>query len=143
MADPFSSVAAVVSFVDVTIRACKGINAIVDSWRDAPNEVQRLRYSVQNIQSLLDNVRLYVTEYESSRLCTQEQQLLPEAVKNELECTGSDLRLLEKLLPPQGSQAKALRKFRFVFDERKIVAVINRLESRQMSVMSALQITAQ
>ncbi|KAG6989773.1 amidase [Physcia stellaris] len=80
MADPFSTVAAVVSFVDVTVRACKGIYTLVDEWKDAPNAINRARQSAQNLESTLGSLRRYVNEYESSKLFLEQQQLLPDVL---------------------------------------------------------------
>lgn len=81
MADPFSTVAAVVSLADVMIRACGGISNLVVDLRDGPNAVQHLRQTLQNVHSVLGNLRLYVIEYESSKLFIEQHQLLPEIVK--------------------------------------------------------------
>ncbi|KAL8654969.1 MAG: hypothetical protein Q9210_001176 [Variospora velana] len=142
MAEPLSTAAAVVSFVDVTIRACKGIRAVVDAWREAPNAIHRLRQIVQNQQSMLECLRLYAVEYESSKLFVEQHQLLPLVVKNELRGISSDLDLLQQLLPPAGGQRKIHRQPQWIFDEKKIFAVNSRLDSRQAAVMTGLQVMA-
>ncbi|KAL9003322.1 MAG: hypothetical protein Q9188_003798 [Gyalolechia gomerana] len=94
MADPFSTVATVVSFADVTIRACKGIRAVIDIWKDAPNTTQHLPQTLQNQQFMLESLRLYVVEYESSKLFVEQHQLLPLVIKNVLRDISSDLNSL-------------------------------------------------
>ncbi|KAL9059796.1 MAG: hypothetical protein Q9206_001332 [Seirophora lacunosa] len=143
MAEALSTVAAVVSFVDVTIRACKGVRAVVDTWKEASNTIQRIRQTVQNQQSMLECLRLYVVEYESSKLFVEQHQLLPLVVKNELRDTSSDLDLLLQLLPAAGGQRKMRHQLQWVFDEKKVLAVVSRLDSRQVAVMTGLHITAQ
>lgn len=143
MADPFTTVAAVVSFVDVAIRACKGIYAVIDTWKDAPKAIQRLGQTVQNQESLLRTLRLYVLEHESSNLCIEQHQILPTAVGNELRDISSDLGLLEKSLPSAGSERKLDRRFKWVFDKKKTREISDRLDRRQMTVMACLQVTAQ
>ncbi|KAL8721473.1 MAG: hypothetical protein Q9225_001852 [Loekoesia sp. 1 TL-2023] len=143
MADPFATVAAVVSFVDVTVRACKGIHALIDAWKDAPDTIQRLRQTVQNQHFMLESLRLYMVEYESSKLCVEQNQLLPMSIKNELRDITSDLDLLQQSLPPAGSQKRMLQQLKWVFDEKKVLRVGSRLDSRQIAVMNGLQITTQ
>ena len=143
MADPFSTVAAVVSFADVTIRACKVIYQIAGSWKDAPNAIQRLRQTVQNIESMLESLRLYVVEYESSKLCLEQHQLLPEVVKNALPEIDMEIKVLKGCLSPAGTQGNIRQRIRRMIDEKKILAVVSRLNSRQAIITSTLQILAQ
>ena len=143
MADPFSTVAAVVSFVDVAVRACKGIYTIVDEWKDAPNAIDRARQTAKNLESLLDILRLYVIEYESWRLFREHQQLLPDVVKNQLRDIESDLKLLSKCLSSPKTGGKAAQRIKWVLDEKKISLIVSRLDSRQLSVSTVLQILAQ
>ena len=142
MADPFSTVAAVVSFVDVTVRACKGIYTIVDEWKDAPNAIDRVRQTANNLESMLDILRLYVIEYESSRLFREHQQLLPDVVKNQLRDIDSDLKLLSKFLSPPNSGGKAAQRMKWVLDEKKIWFIVSRLDSRQLSITTVFQTLA-
>lgn len=143
MADPISTAAAVFSFADVTIRACKGIYEVVGAWKDAPNAIQRLRQTVQSVESMSLNLRLYVAEYESSKLSLEQHQLLPEVVKNELPEIESEIKYLRGCLPPAGTQGSKRQRFRRMIDGKKISAVVNRLSSRQVAVATALQILAQ
>ena len=143
MADPFSTVAAAVSFVDVTIRACRGINVVIGNWNDAPNAIQLLRQTVQNVQSTLEGLRLYVLEYESSKFFTDHHQLLPEVVKNEIRDISLDLSLLQRRLPPADARTRRTHRFKWIFDEKKVLDVVRRLDSRQIAVMTALQSLAQ
>ena len=143
MADPFSTVAAVVSFVDVAVRACKGIYAIVDEWKDAPNSINRVRQTAKNLESMLDTLRLYVLEYESSRLFREQQQLLPDVVKNQLRDIDSDLKLLSKCLSPPSTGRKVTQRMKWVLEEKKISLIVSRLDSRQLSISTVLQILAQ
>ena len=143
MADPLSTVAAVVSLIDVTIRACEGISSLVVGLKDAPNAAQHLRQTVQNVKSVLEHIKLYVSEYESSKLFTEQHQLLPEVVKKELLGIRVDLDLLQKFLPSSGNQRKIGRRVKWVLDEKKLARVIRRLESRQRALMTGLQIVAQ
>ena len=143
MADPFSTVAAVVSFADVTIRACKGIRDLVDSWKGATDSIQRLQQTARNLESMLESLRLYVTEYESSKLCVEQHQLLPAVVKEELWGINSDLALLGQLLRPASEQRRMTYKLQWLFEEKNTLKVIRRLDSRQIAVMTGLQIVGQ
>ena len=143
MADPFSTAAAIVSFADVTIRACKGIYDIVGTWKDAPSAIQRLRETIQSLELMSESLRLYIVEYESSKLYHEQYQLLPEVVKNELQLIDKEVKFLQGCLPPAGTQGKINQRLKMMFDEEKILAVVSRLDRRQLTVMTALQILAQ
>ena len=143
MVDPFSTVVAAVSFVDVTIRACRGIHVVIGNWNDAPNATQRLRQTVQNVQCTLESLRTYVVEYESSELFIDHHQLLPEVVKSELRDISLDLNSLQQLLPPVDTHLRRTRRLKWIFDEKKVLTVVRRLDSRQIAVMTVLQSLAQ
>ncbi len=143
MADPLTTVAAVVSLVDVTIRACEGISSLIVGLKDAPNAAQDLRHTVHNAKSVLGALKLYVSEYESSNLFTEQHQLLPEVVKKELLGIRANLDLLQKFLPSWGNQWKIGQMVKWVLDEKKLARMIRRLESRQIALMTELQIVAQ
>ena len=131
------------SFADVTIRACKGIYEVVGSWKDAPNAIQRLRQTVQNLELMSGSLRLYVIEYESSKLFLEQHQLLPEVVKNELPEIDLEIKFLKGCLSPAGNQRNIRQRLRRMIDEKKILAVVSRLNSRQAIITTTLQILAQ
>lgn len=143
MADAFSTVAAVVSLADVMIRACEGISNLVVSLKDAPDAAQHLRQTVQNVKSLLVNLQLYLSEYESSNLSIGQHQFLPETMKKELSEIRKELDCLQQFLPPFGTQEKLGQRLKRVFDEKRIPRVVRRLESRQIALGTGLQIVAQ
>ena len=143
MADPFSTAAAVVSVADVMIRTCNGISNLVIGLKDAPHAALHLRQTVQNVQSVLENLRLYVSEYELSNLFVEERQILPDVVKNELSGIGAELDLLQKLLPPLGTRGKISQRAKWLFHEKQVSNGVRRLESRQKALMTGLQTVAQ
>lgn len=143
MADPFSTVVAAVSFVDVTIRTCSGISRLISNWNDASNVIQLLQQTVQNVQCTLECLRLYVVEYESSTLFTDQNQLLPETVKSEIRDISTDLSSLQHRLPPANTRFTRTQKLKWVIDEKKVLDVVRRLDSRQIALMAALQSLAQ
>lgn len=143
MADPFSTVAAVVSLADVMIRACEGISDLVVGLKDAPDAAQHLRQIVENVKSLLVNLQLYVSEFESSNLYIGHNQLLPETVKKELLEIRTELDLLQQFLPPSGTQGKLGQRVKRVLEEKRISRVVRRLENRQIALGTGLQVVAQ
>ena len=143
MADPFSTVAAVVSLADVIIRACDGISTLVTGLNDAPRAALHLRHTTQNVQSVLENLRLYVSEYESSNLFIEERQILPDVVKNELLGIRAELDFLLKFLQPSGTQGKIGQRIKWVFSEKQVSKAVRRLESRQAALLTGLQTVAQ
>lgn len=143
MADPFSTVAAVVSLADVMIRACDGISTLVIELNDAPQAALHLRHTTQSLQSVLENLRLYVSEYESSNLFIEERQMLPDVVKNELLGIRAELDLLQKYLPLPDTKGKIGQRMSWFFNEKQISKAVRRLESRQTALMTGLQTVAQ
>ena len=143
MADLFSTVAAVVSVADVMIRTCDGISTLVLGLKDAPHAALHLRQTVQNVQSVLENLRLYVSEYESSNLFIEGRQMLPDIVKTELLEIRAEMDFLKKFLPPLGTQGKIRQRTKWVFNEKQVSKGVRRLESRQIALMTELQIIAQ
>lgn len=129
-----------VSFVDVTIRACDGLHALIDRWNDSSDASQRTRQTLQNLQSTLHSLRRYVVHYESSNLFLEQQLLLPDVVKMELRDISSDLELLQQLLPPPGSEKTLIKKLRWVLNEKKSRAIVDRLDKRQIAVATGLEI---
>ncbi|KAL8836176.1 MAG: hypothetical protein Q9170_003029 [Blastenia crenularia] len=143
MADPLSTVAAVLSFADITFRACQGVHGTISSWREAPDTIRRLRQTIQSIESMSANLRLYVVEYESSKLRIEQHQLLPENVKDELANIELDIILLQGHLPQVGTEKTMKQRFRRIIDEKKISRIASRLDRRQATVTTALHILAQ
>ncbi|KAL9598723.1 MAG: hypothetical protein Q9179_003815 [Wetmoreana sp. 5 TL-2023] len=92
---------------------------------------------------MLGCLRLYVLEYESSKFFLQQHRLLPEIIKNELPDIDLEIKFLEAWLPPAGTQGNIRQRLRRMIDEKKILAVVNSLERRQVAVMTALQILEQ
>ena len=143
MADPFATVAGVVSLADVMIRACDGISTLVLGLKDAPHAVQHLRHTTQNVQSVLENLRLYVSEYESSNIFIKENQILPDVIKEQFQGISVELDLLQKFLPPSGTQRKIGQRVSWMFQEKQISQAIRRLESRQIALVAGLQTVTQ
>ena len=142
MAEAFSTAAAVVSFVDVMIRACRGISQTIISLNEAPSTIHRLRDTIQNLQSVLRGLRLFVTEYQSSKVFLEHHQLLPDNLQKELLAMDSELKMLQRMIPPSANGSMN-QKFKWLSKEKKILDVAHNLECRQKTVVTELQLVAQ
>ena len=92
------------SFADAMIRACNGISSIVASLNEASSSIRRSRDTIRNVQSALESLRLFVTEYKSSKVFVEHHQLLPDIVKKELLAIHSELVLLEQMILRQSKE---------------------------------------
>ena len=141
--DPLSGIASVLSVADVAVRSCERVQNLISDLRDAPQSVQRLRRTIQNIQSVLRNVWLNVAEFNSSALATEYHEVLPEAVERCLEEIRADLNLLEKILAPGEMSRDIGARIRHVLSKKSITDILGRLEDQQNLLSLALQSAAQ
>lgn len=70
MSDPFSTFAEALSTLDVLLRACKGLYDVSLACKDAPQQFEQLRHTIKNVESVLRNLKLVITEYNSSKSST-------------------------------------------------------------------------
>lgn len=143
MADPLSTFAAVLSTLDVSLKACKGVYDTVHTYREAPLEFEQLRFTVKNVESILRNLRLFVAEYHSSRNATHYHEALPEAVKDCVLGISRTLKELESLLPRSDDSLQAKQRFRWVLRKKRFVELQERLSSSQNTLALCLQAIAQ
>ena len=141
--DPLSGIASVLSVADVAVRSCERLRDLISDLRDAPQSVQRLRRTIQNTESVVRNVWLFVSEFNSSALATEYHEVLPEAVERCLEEIRDDLNLLEKRLVPGELGRDVGARIRHVMGKKSIRDTSDRLENQQNLLSLALQSAAQ
>ncbi|KAL8942549.1 MAG: hypothetical protein Q9216_001593 [Gyalolechia sp. 2 TL-2023] len=81
MADVFSTVAGVASFIDVALRGCTVLYDSVRYLKDEPELSQRLRRTVQSVQSILHNLNEFVATYRQQQVSAGVINFLPDAVR--------------------------------------------------------------
>lgn len=143
MADPFSTFAGAVSVFDVAIRSCKGLHNACHAYKDAPQEIEQLRDTIRNLESVLRNLRLWVTEYQSSRLATQYHEILPSAVNNCIHEINTCREELDNFLPNPDESRQTKERSKWVLRKRNIVKLQQRLEGQQKTLDLCLQTVTQ
>ena len=136
--DPISGIASVLSVADIAIRSCEGLRDLISDLRDAPQSVQRLRRTIQNTESVLRNIWLFVSEFNSSTLATEYHEVLPEAVERCVEEIRGDLNLLGNRLAPGDLGRDIGARIRHVRRKKAIEEISRRLDSRQNTLSLAL-----
>ncbi len=143
MAEVFSTIAGVASLIDVALRAC---NVLYDSSRylkDAPLLSQRLRRTVQSVESALQSLKQFVTQYRQQQVSAGLPDHLPGAVNDEIISIKVDLDTLSALLPASSSNGQLRTKFKWVLDRKKVAEILQALDSHQITLLFALQSFAQ
>lgn len=114
MADPLSALAGVLSVADIAIRSCQRLRDLTSDLQDAPQSMQRFRQTIQNVESVLRNLRLFVVEFNSSALATEQHEVLPEVVVHSLVEIQDNLKRLENILAPDESNSNIRKRIRHV-----------------------------
>ncbi|KAI4263553.1 MAG: hypothetical protein L6R42_001308 [Xanthoria sp. 1 TBL-2021] len=143
MAEVFSAFAGVASLIDVALRAC---NVLYDSSRylkDAPQLSQRLRRTIQSVESVLQNLKEFVALHRQQQASAGLPDFLPGAVNEEIISIKAELDTLSTLLPASGSSGQFRAKLKWVLDRKKVTEVIKALDSHQITLILALQSFAQ
>ena len=143
MADPFSTFAGVFSTLDVSLRACKGLHDACIAYKEAPREVEQIRSTIGNVESLLRNLRPFIAEYQSSGFTIQYHETLPEAIKDSVFNIDTTLKELGKVLPHPDDVNRAKERFRWVVRKKEITELQKRMERNQIILDRGLQIVAQ
>ena len=141
--DPLSGIASVLSVADIAVRSCERLRDLISDLRDAPQSVQRLRRTIQNTESVLRNVWLFVSEFNSSTLATVYHDVLPEAVERSLEGIRDDLKLLQNTLVPDDSRGDTWKRIGHVRRKKAAEEIARRLDSQQSTLSLALQSAAE
>ncbi|KAL8720173.1 MAG: hypothetical protein Q9181_007953, partial [Wetmoreana brouardii] len=143
MAEVFATVAGVASVIDVALRAC---NVLYDSIRyvkDEPELSQRLRRSIQSVESILQSLDDFVALHRQQQASAGLPDFLPDAVNHELTSIKAQLEALSTLLPSSCSSYQLRRRFKWVLDRKRVAEITQRLDSHQNTLILALQSFAQ
>lgn len=143
MAEIFATFAGVASLIDVALRAC---NVLYDSTRylrDAPQLSQRLRRTIQSVESVLRSVNEFGATYRQQQTSAGLRDFLPSAVNDEIKSMKAELDALSTLLPSPSSSGQLRSKSKFVLDRKKVTEVTQALDSHQITLLLSLQTFAQ
>ena len=143
MAEIFATFAGVASLIDVALRAC---NVLYDSTRylrDAPQLSQRLRRTIQSVESVLRSVNEFGSTYRQQQTSAGLRDFLPSAVNDEIKSIKAELDALSTLLPSPSSSSQLRSKSKFVLDRKKVTEVTQALDSHQITLLLSLQTFAQ
>ena len=143
MAEVFATFAGAASLIDVALRTC---NVLYDSCRylrDTPQLSQRLRGTIQSVESVLRSVNEFGATYRQQQTSAGLPDLLPSAVNDEIKSIEAGLNALSTLLPSSSSSGQLRFKLKLVLDPKKVTEVIRALDSHQNTLILALQVFAQ
>ncbi|KAI4220780.1 MAG: hypothetical protein LQ349_008003 [Xanthoria aureola] len=143
MAEVFATFAGVASLIDVALRAC---NVLYDSCRylrDAPQLSQRLRRTIQSVESVLRSVNESGATYRQQQTSAGLPDFLPSAVNDEIKSIKAELNALSTLLPTSSSSDQFRSKLKWVLDRKKVTEAIKALDSHQNTLILSLQTFAQ
>ncbi|KAL9628449.1 MAG: hypothetical protein Q9204_005877, partial [Flavoplaca sp. TL-2023a] len=139
MAEVFSTVAGGLSLVDVALRACNKLYDSIRYLKEAPQLSQRLRRTVQSIESVLKSLDEFIALHRQRQTFAGEPDLLPSAVENEVISIKAELDALSALLPASSSTGHIRAKVKWVLDRKRVTEVIQSLDRRQITLTFALQ----
>ncbi|KAL8833884.1 MAG: hypothetical protein Q9170_004031 [Blastenia crenularia] len=142
MAEVLATVASLASVIDVALRACNVLYDSIRYLRDAPELSQRFQRTVQSVQSILRTLDDFIALHRQRQVSAGLPSFLPDAVNHEIISIKTDLDLLLMLLPTPSS-GRVRRRLNWVLDRRKVAEVIERLDSRQITLILGLQSFAQ
>ncbi|KAL8895223.1 MAG: hypothetical protein Q9192_003770 [Flavoplaca navasiana] len=139
MAEVFATFGGVASLIDVALRACSKLYDSSRYLKEAPQLSQRLRRTIQSVESVLKSLDDFITLHRQQQTLTGEPDLLPSAVENEVISIKAELDALSALLPASSSTGYIRAKVKWVLDRKKVTEVIQSLDRRQITLTFALQ----
>lgn len=143
MAEVFATVAGVASVIDVALRACSVLYSSLHYLKEAPELSQRLRQTVQSVESILRCLNDFIAVYRRQQASTGLPGCLPDAVNHEVVLIKAELDALSKLLPAPGANGQIRRRVKWVLDRKRVDEVVQRLDSHKITLTLALQSFAQ
>lgn len=139
MAELFATVAGVASLIDVALRTC---NVLYDSSRylkDAPQLSQRLRRTIESVKSIFQNLNELLALYRQQQATNSLPDILPGAIECEVISIKAELDTLPALLLPNSSASNQVRtKVKWTLNRKKVIEVVQALDSRQITLILAL-----
>ena len=139
MAEIFATVASVASSIDVALRACNALYDSIQYLKDTPQLSQRLRQTIQNVKSALENLQKFGATYRQQQISAGLPDFLPSAVNNGINSIKAELDHLSTLLPSSSSSGQLRSKVKWVLDRKEVNKVTQALDSHQNTLKLALQ----
>ncbi|CAO2654084.1 Nn.00g108170.m01.CDS01 [Neocucurbitaria sp. VM-36] len=137
MAEVLGAVASAVQLADVALRSSRQIYEVLSSIRHASEDFQTLRNILQDVDSNMRILRIYIIEFGRSRHAIEEYEVLPDTITGCFRKFHDDINVLKKILPDE-SKVGVAAKAKWVFDKDKLKSVMMRLNDLKTSVIMAL-----
>jgi hypothetical protein len=146
MAEPFSVATgsfAVIGLADVVLRAGKEFYQFLDTIKEAPTEVERLRYCIHDNTLLVEESKHYWQDLKdrapltSSSSTTTLSRALPQFT-SALRSLDRELSTLVTLVKRHDGITKSWGRIKWVLDERKILKSLQKLEISESTLLTAL-----
>jgi hypothetical protein len=132
MADPLSIAASIGGAVSAGIRIATGLNAIVDTVKNAPKELSYMAQQIEHLSELLGCTFQVIEENET--LYRDRLTLILRDVRWQFKIIQD---VVEKCL----SGGKARRRLRFLFKAKLVDGLMRKLEALKKTMTLTLQIT--
>ncbi|KAF1849195.1 uncharacterized protein K460DRAFT_428656 [Cucurbitaria berberidis CBS 394.84] len=137
MAEVLGAVASAVQLADVALRSSRQVYNVLSSMKNAGEDIEALRSTLQDVDSNMRILRVYVIEFERSKNAIEKFEVLPDTITGCFRKFFDDITALKQMLPhalKPGFAAKA----KWVFDKNKMKEVLARLNDRKTSLNTAL-----
>ncbi|KAI1376556.1 hypothetical protein F4677DRAFT_81495 [Hypoxylon crocopeplum] len=129
----------VIQLGDAALRLCRSISHFIGELKDTKDDMRHLHSTLDDTISLMRDLIAYIHEFQSVTSTNVDHEVLPDAVVSAVQYFHESVAALRGCLPPNLSPSFA-RKFRFVFNKRKVRSAVKRLEECKASASLALNI---
>ncbi|KAL8928986.1 MAG: hypothetical protein Q9208_001429 [Pyrenodesmia sp. 3 TL-2023] len=143
MAEIFSTIAGVASVIDVALRGCNVLYSSIHYLKETPQLSLRLRQTVQSVESILRCLDEFVAVYRRQQPSAGSPGCLPDAVSHGVVLIKAELDALSTLLPAPSASGQIRQRLKWVLDQKRVIEVVQRLDSHQITLTLALQSFAQ
>jgi len=143
MAEIFSIISASVGFADVSIRVIQELYGFISALSAASAGLRYLHGSLTSLETQMKEIKKLSSSYPPEVFAVARGTF--GHVNEELKACKSDLHEIRTILGSPGDQAKRAAnsfglKFKFVFQEKKLGKLAERLERRKLSLATSLSI---
>ena len=149
MSDPLSVTAsafAVVGLADVVSRASKGCYQFLCAIRDAPSDVQQLKYCIEETALLLQSTQKYCNELKTQASAGSAEPPTARAAPSHvisqftlaLRGLQREFLALDRVAKKHKAVASSWGKLKWVFDERRLGQSLSKLQNSKSTLAAAL-----
>ena len=149
MSKPISIAAgafAVVGVLDVVVRASLGLSRFFSSIKDAPKEIERLRYCIEDDQLLVKSSSAYLSPLLAPPIAKIEEAVVHSVdlnlVHTAVAALQRELLGLEIISKKQHGTCKTWAQLRCVLDKHRIDMYLQKLEYAKSMLLLALSLAS-